>query len=819
MRRAQKYLIRTGAIWLVSLAAVAVVYLFAPSLSNASINMLFRLRGELPPPDEIVIVAIDDASLQQIGRYPWVRGIVAEGLGKISQGNPKVIGLDVIYSEESEPEEDERLAQAIKSSGRVVLPTQLFESQTEDRRIETIWLEPLPEIDAVLAGKGHAHASPAVDGTLRSIQLSKADDAGIRFWAFGLEILRVAGQISADDFEEKSGILRFGSYEIGVLPDQSSKTDVPGVSVIRSNEMLINYAGGTKSFRYFSFADVLQGNVSPETFNGKIVLIGATSPTLGDVQVTPFMHYASGERQGGQAMPGVEVHANIVNTIKNRLWLGFLPDAAGYAIAFLIILASTFTVRHLEGWRLAAILGVILLLVIGGSLLAFNYYYLILPVPEMLTAFLVSVPLLLLDRSLAASKDLDAKLGVLSAAQKGFLLDEKKEFQSENSQNSMLPRNLEWKLRAVDDITGRLLSRMSFINRVLTGMAEGVLASDVSGRIVFVNHQAARFIEAKAEDLIGKNLAEWLLNWKVFEEKELREALEKVLAGEIYKKDFEVASQARHYFLQLSLITAGDSVAANGVASFGGSSLKTDDAIGILILLSDVTEQRELDRLKAETLQLVSHELRAPLTSIQGLSDVLMKFPVSDEQSSEMLETIHSEAVRLNNLINRFLDLKQLESGTLEMRLSPVDINPLIAECIAAASAPAAEKGIFIENKAQSSLPLLQADRQLITQAVGNLLTNALKYSPPNTAVTIEAADADSELQIIVRDQGYGIPEKALRRIFEKFYRLERDTSAGVVGTGLGLAFVKDVAEKHGGRVTVESREGAGSTFTLHLPK
>jgi adenylate cyclase len=384
----------------------------------------------------------------------------------------------------------------------------LFEAQTENGRIETIWLQPLREIDAGAASKGHAHAAPAVDGTLRSVQLSKSDDAGEGFWAFGLEILRVAERLPAGSFEENPGILRVGPYEIKILPGESPRADIQGVQVVRPNEMLINYVGGTKSFRHFSFVDVLEDAVASETFNEKIVLIGATSPTLGDIQVTPFMHYASGERQGGQAMPGVEVHANVINTIKNRLWLGFLPDYAEYAISLLIILSSTLAVRRLEGWRVVGVLSGLLLLVIAASLLAFNYYHLILPLPEMLTAFLVSVPLLLLERSLAASRDLDAKLDVLSEAQKGFLLDRKRQFQDENSQRSpMLPRNLEWKLRSVDDITARLLSRMSFINRVLTGMTEGVLAADVSGKIVFVNHQAARFIESKVEDLIGENLA------------------------------------------------------------------------------------------------------------------------------------------------------------------------------------------------------------------------------------------------------------------------------------------------------------------------
>nr|MBA3600185.1 PAS domain-containing protein [Acidobacteriota bacterium] len=412
---------------------------------------------------------------------------------------------------------------------------------------------------------------------------------------------------------------------------------------------------------------------------------------------------------------------------------------------------------------------------------------------------------------LSASRDLDLKLNALSAAQKGFLLDEN---QQTKEQNRIAPRNLEWKLRAVDDITARLLSRMSFINRVLTGMTEGVLVADTTSRIVFVNQRLPQLFEIDAENLLNENLAHFFIERKIFSASELETAIEKVLAGEIAQKEFtDNGAETRHFLLQLSPVTAADD------AAFG----ETDEArnspiIGILILFFDVTKQRELDRLKAETLQLVSHELRSPLTSIQGLSDVLRKFPVSKDESSEMLDTIHSEAVRLNEIINRFLDVKRLESGTRDLQISAVDVEKLVADCVSAAAPLTTAKRIKIQNGSKNSLPVLQADAPLLAQAVGNILSNAVKYSPPETVISIEAVKGESEIQIIVRDNGFGIPKGNLERIFEKFYRLERDAASETVGTGLGLSFVKEVAEKHDGRVTVESAENVGSTFVLHLP-
>jgi signal transduction histidine kinase len=434
----------------------------------------------------------------------------------------------------------------------------------------------------------------------------------------------------------------------------------------------------------------------------------------------------------------------------------------------------------------------------------------------MLSAFFVSVPLLLLDRSLTASRDLDVKLQTLSEAQKGFLIDGNKDFVEQTRIGTIIPRNLEWKLRAVDSITARLLSRMSFINRVLKGMTEGVIVADITNRIVFVNQSLTDLFEIETKNLINRNFTEFCLERRIFTLSEMNESSESVLAGGVVRKEFaETAAKSRHFIIQLSPVTAAGDAAFE---DFELSATENLQVIGFLILIFDVTKQRELDRLKAETLQLVSHELRSPLTSIQGLSDVLRKFPVSEEESKEMLETIHSEAVRLNDIINRFLDVKRLESGAQELQITSVDVEKLITDCIAAAAPLATEKNIKIQNRTKNSLPILQADAQLLNQTVGNLISNGVKYSPPETVVTVETVKTGSELQIIVRDNGYGIPEKDQTRIFDKFYRLDRDASSAVVGTGLGLAFVKEVAERHNGRVSVESRENIGSTFVLHLP-
>lgn len=801
---------------------VALVTWFAPSLSSASANTLFRLRGELKRPEDIMVVAIDNHSLQQLGRWPWPRSVMAKALDKISNDRPQAVGLDIIYAEPSSEIDDVRLAEAVRTNQRVVLPAELTASDGEASQNGSIrWLRP---VIGDVAAVGHAHVSPDVDGILRSIQLSKADDNGTRLWAFSLEVLRVAEGIAAQDVEERPGILHFGPYDIVLRENEPDKSGIPGVQLNRSNEMLINYTGPAASFHRYSFVDVIDGKIPPGTFTDKIVLIGAVATSMSDVGVSPFINYGSNERHAGQEIPGVEVHANIINTIRQRVWLKTLPESYAFLIALGIIGLTALVISRLDGWRQIVSLGVIFLAILLGSFLAFKRFLVIPPVPAMLFGFAAAIPLLL-NRSLSTSRRLDVKLAALARTQQGFLLDEKDNCSSsaESSVWLDLPHDLAWKLRAVDDITTRLVARMNFMDRVLSGMGEGVLVANTSGRLVFANREAAQVFNTPPKKLLFASFADACVGRGIFNESELRKALEETYAGRIFQKQFtiQMADARAHYALQLSAITTRENSDNSSTHQHPidnaptGSSAKV---IGLVALITDTTRRVELDQIRIETLQLVSHELRTPLTSIQGLSDVLLKFPVETMQAREMLSTIHAEAARLSETINRYLDIARLESGAQPLKVTSIDVEQLVACCVRLHAPLAAERGIRIIRKLDSAVMTVAADEQLLAQAINNLLSNAIKYGPPDSEVSIQTCTDGTNLLIQVCDQGPGIPLEEYPRLFEKFYRLERDASSGVVGTGLGLPLVREIVEKHGGSVHVESTPGGGSTFTVLLP-
>jgi signal transduction histidine kinase len=216
---------------------------------------------------------------------------------------------------------------------------------------------------------------------------------------------------------------------------------------------------------------------------------------------------------------------------------------------------------------------------------------------------------------------------------------------------------------------------------------------------------------------------------------------------------------------------------------------------------------------------LVSHEMRTPLTAIQGMSELLAQFELDPDRRREMSIAIHDEAKRLTNMIGEYLDITRLESGTTVLRRTAVRIETVIERALLMLDPLAAQRRIRLTRRFDSAIPPVLADADLLARAIGNLVSNAIKYSPPETEVVICAKAAANGVSIEVADQGYGIPEGCVDRVFDKFYRVPRVQDVDVPGTGLGLALVREIAELHGGSVAVRpSAAGAGSVFALWVP-
>jgi PAS domain S-box-containing protein len=372
-----------------------------------------------------------------------------------------------------------------------------------------------------------------------------------------------------------------------------------------------------------------------------------------------------------------------------------------------------------------------------------------------------------------------------------------------------MPRGLEWKVRALGRLNGRILERARFMDLALRSVEDGLIIAGPDGRITYANRRAAAILGSSDHTLIGRDLFKRLAEAEGGREVASagRERLERLLVDRA-KIEREIAVgdiRPQRYILRLAAVSASDE---------SGSLV-----LGIVASLSDITRQYELQQTKNDVVALVSHEMRTPLTAIQGMSELLANYDLDPGRRREMNLAINDEAKRLTRMIGEYLDIARLESGATVLRRVPLRVEALLDRTLLLLEPIATQRGIRLDRRFSSHLPVLLADGDLLSRAVSNLVSNAIKYSPPETAVSISAVCDSGGVSIAVADQGYGIPASDLERIFEKFYRTPRAEDADVSGTGLGLALVRDVAELHGGAVTVKSAVGSGSTFTLRIPR
>ncbi len=234
---------------------------------------------------------------------------------------------------------------------------------------------------------------------------------------------------------------------------------------------------------------------------------------------------------------------------------------------------------------------------------------------------------------------------------------------------------------------------------------------------------------------------------------------------------------------------------------------------------------RSLKRATRETenyrnaIHYVTHEMRTPLTAIQGSSELISRYRLGEEKQKQIATLIHSESKRLGRLIQVFLDVERLSAGEMQLRTERFPAASLVAVCLERARPLAEGKEIQLESAcgAEHELPM-EGDRELLEHALYNLVTNAIKYSPAGTTVRVSALNGSGKLRLAVSDQGMGLSPEEQKAVFRKFYRTQGAEKSGERGSGIGLSIVEQIISAHDGRIELESSPGKGSTFTLVLP-
>ncbi len=341
-------------------------------------------------------------------------------------------------------------------------------------------------------------------------------------------------------------------------------------------------------------------------------------------------------------------------------------------------------------------------------------------------------------------------------------------------------------------------SALAELSAIVAAAPFGIVALDRQGCVLTMNPAAGRMLGLPPAHTVGRLLIELVR----------APELDALLTG---ARQTQLPTEA-----ELTFATSGTRRVARAVAA-PLSSASTDAAC--VVVLEDITELRRLEAVRSEFVANVSHELRTPITSVRGYAETLLDGFELDPVARKFVGVIQRNATRLGSIIDDLLLLASLEGAQDEgsVELMPVPVHALLREAVEQHAEEAQRRGTRVECTCDSALATF-GSAGLLGHAVGNLLANAIKYSPDQSVVQIGATADGDQVVVDVKDEGPGIPAQHLPRIFERFYRVDKARSRDSGGTGLGLAIVKHVAQAHGGSVEVESKSGGGSRFRLRLP-
>ncbi|HYW71912.1 MAG TPA: ATP-binding protein [Pyrinomonadaceae bacterium] len=412
-------------------------------------------------------------------------------------------------------------------------------------------------------------------------------------------------------------------------------------------------------------------------------------------------------------------------------------------------------------------------------------------------------------------------------------------------------RTSSYRLHAFDFLSG-VMTQQRFGAEVLAEAPDAYALAYLDGTLAYLNPAMLKATRLKAHELEQTDLFGLLDRFKsgVFDEPSI--AVRRVLqSGQPYER--ELSFPERNQTLQLRISIANDSKSGSETSpvdrqshEMGSTGLSRQNSIldhvnhrvkplpdvngngahdphplCFTIRVSDVSRMKEFEKLKSDMISLMSHELRTPLTSINGFSELLTVDDKIPEESREFVQIIANESQRMARMIDTFLSVTQLErADKQEVVHIPLRLDDLVREVITTMQPVAKKKRIRMVDQASGTIPPVAADKSLITQVLMKLLDNAIRYSPERTTITVTTLLEAEVVRVIVEDRGYGVPADSIDRIWDKFYRVARDgQEKDEESTGLGLAFVKEVVEQHGGSVNVESEVGRGSKFSFALPR
>jgi CHASE2 domain-containing sensor protein len=718
----------------------------ADRADNLVYDGLIRLQDG-PADPSIVIIAIDDRSLNALGRWPWTRTVHAALIDRLTQAQPRAVAYDVLFTE---PEAgDAALAAALARARDVHLPL-LVEAPGQNGAAWQV-SEPASDLARAAASLGHVNMIVDGDGVIRRVPLYM--QAGAHNWPqLVLPLAETAG----------------------VAPPAPRPDADSGEALIAASPEAIAYRGPPGRFRTLSFVDVLNGEVPADFLKDRLVLVGATAPGMGDRYATPAAPH-------GELSPGVEIQAALLQTLLEGGGPRTLspPWVLGLSLLPLALLIGGFLVlRPLANMVLGAGL---IVLTLGLSAVAFLTAGLWFPPAAAIAGLATAYPFWSWRRLAAAS---------------AYMQSEVEAFQREAAPIPIAgltpaviaPRHGDVVAKQVDTLRAALKQLRDldrFIADALRSLPDATVVAAPDGRVLVANDRAHALFRAA----LGPEAR----------------------LGDLF---LTLGEPSWRRFIADETNDLGDILAPGGQVLKVAAAPLTDAEgrpVGHIVRFADMTGFRVAERQREQALQLLSHDMRAPQVSILTLLEGRQ-----DRADPAFERRIGDYARQTLDLAEGYVQLARAESQPY--RSLVLDLGQVLMDAADTLWPQASAKGVTIQTPDSEEEHLVQGDPALLRRLLTNLLDNALKYGPAGGVITctLEGGEEDGRPTLIVRisDQGPGLSEEAQRRLFQPFGHGDADAR----GSGLGLAFVRTVARRHGGQVIYEAGL-VGATFVLTLPR
>lgn len=730
-----------------------------------------------PVTADIVIVTIDDESIAAIGRWPWRRAVLATLLDRISTMQPRAVGVDVILSEEDErdPRGDAALATVMKSVPGLVLSVVAV---GRDGGAPEMLLPAPPFVEALSSNRNarlaHTHVEPDPDGVVRSLFLQEGLEK--QQWpAMSLAMsmnARAKGGADGNAFTEAN------------LPGDRRPPGPAGTgSWLRDYWMHIDFAGPPGAVKRIPAIRLLSGQVKAEELAGKYVFVGSVATGLGDAYPTP----TTGNTE---LMPGVEVHAQTLGALLQGRATRFASPTASALFTLLPVAIALMAFVLLSPRMVLLLVSMLIADMLVASLIILAYGQVWFPPGAAVLILLVAFPLWSWRR-------LEAVVSFLGS-----------QFERMEDEPAIVPGRqaelgarfsdvLGKKLGALRVAAERLRDARRFISDSLDSLPVATLVTGPDERVLIANRLAAQLLGAASAEALRGESPETLLQSLAPERPGLWQEARR-LPDMAAHAEIEFQDQSRRSLL-LDCAPCLDS---------------EGERTGFLVTLVDISVIREAQRRRDETLAFLSHDIRSPQASILAALELHELDPVKFP-AEQTIRQVQGQARATIQLADQFIEVSRAETQAL--KLADCDLAQVAREAVDAVKAQALAKSIRVEYAGEEALPV-RADHALLVRVLVNLINNAVKYSPPDTVVTVTAAREAGKARCSVRDQGYGISEANQKRLFERFARFSTPGQPVEKGVGLGLSFVKTVIERHHGEMRVSSQPGAGSEFGFVIP-